>query len=87
MRLIPPRSMLAAPAWSDVAALVVFVLVVGAGAPVELPEGPEGPGAAVLLPPSVDEAFIAFCWKAAKVCAALGFTANTMPAWQWFFGL
>ena len=31
--------------------------------------------------------FMAAAWKSANVMVALGFTANTMPAWQWSFGL
>jgi len=38
-------------------------------------------GVAVLF-----EALLAFAWNWAKVLVAVGFTANTIPAWQWLAG-
>lgn len=37
--------------------------------------------AVALLPP------MAVAWKVAKDLSAVGFTAKTMPLWQWFLGL
>lgn len=48
----------------------------------DVEDTPEATGAdeldAVLL-----AKFMAFCWNAAKVLVALGFTAKTIPLWQW----
>jgi hypothetical protein len=42
---------------------------------------PEGSAGAVAL------GFIAFCWNALKDLSAVGFTAKTMPIWQWLTGV
>lgn len=47
----------------------------------EAEDEPEGSAEDVAL------GFIAFCWNALKDLSAVGFTAKTMPIWQWLTGL
>jgi hypothetical protein len=49
---------------------------------------PEVPLVVVLVVPEPEllAEFLAFAWYWAKVLVAVGFIANTIPAWQWLAG-
>jgi len=58
------------------------------GAPVgRLVGGAMTPGAPALpLAPAADAALLALFWNASKLLSAVGFTAKTIPIWQWTTG-
>ena len=84
-----PLTSMPAPTLAVMAALVVDDVVAGAVLVEEVPELLVLPVLFVVLVPLPEAVLLASDWKAPKVLLPLpgAFRANTMPFWQWFFGL